>query len=410
MTLQETALQAVQTMIDKGYSPFTAWNEYETVYAPIIRVHEKHNIVEFNTKSISEYVSATETRFKDGKISYGTFHRLIAGAERLLMFQNGNGIRKPKHGNRVQIGGHFGIVLDNFIANSHDWGKTVKPTAISELRQHFDWLLKNGCDNLENVTGQILRNYLIYCSEKYCPATLAQLKGRLKRSYTFFLNCGYIAKDFSNIFSFKVAIEKKILRAVPQDEIAAVLKQIDRSLPRGKRDYAIILLGIVTGLRACDIAALKLSDIDWRTGEIHILQKKTRVPLALPLTQDVGAALKDYILNGRISPIRKVIREYEEVFISVKAPYAPLSHYGAIGGIYALYKLKAGLKSGTFHDLRRAIGKNMVTAEIPVSTVSQVLGHGDLDSTKQYISLDSIHLKECALNFQGIVPKGGAAE
>ena len=289
-------------------------------------------------------------------------------------------------------------------------GQSVKTNAVGELRHHFDWLQKNSYDNLGSITAETLQKYLVYCAGKYQPQTLALLKGRLKRSYSFLASCNYTSEDFRKIFSFKVYCSKRIRPAVSQHEIATILAQIDRSLPRGKRDYAIMLLGVVTGLRACDIAALKLDDIDWRNGEIRIIQKKTGKPLNLPLTQDVGEALKDYILNGRISPVRKQLCDYKEVFLSVKAPCAALSPHGAIRGIFMNYRLKAGLKNGTFHDLRRAVGKNMVTSEIPVSIVSQVLGHGDLDSTKQYISLDSQHLKKCAIDFTGIAPKGCAVK
>lgn len=63
----------------------------------------------------------------------------------------------------------------------------------------------------------------------------------------------------------------------------------------------------VFGLRACDIVALKLTDIDWLRGEIRIVQSKTTNPVILPLTQDVGEALKDYILNARPSAADKEI-------------------------------------------------------------------------------------------------------
>ena len=69
MTLQETALQVVQTMIDMGYTPFSAWNDYETVFAPIIRNHRKYEKTEMDIEAIAEYIQAAETRYKNGKIT-----------------------------------------------------------------------------------------------------------------------------------------------------------------------------------------------------------------------------------------------------------------------------------------------------------------------------------------------------
>lgn len=70
--------------------------------------------------------------------------------------------------------------------------------------------------------------------------------------------------------------------------------------------------------------------------------------------------------------------------------------------IYNGYRQKLGFSRSPFHGLRRAVGSNMVISGVPVTTVAQVLGHSSIEPTKQYISLDSVHLKECALNLAAI--------
>ncbi|AUS96069.1 hypothetical protein CDQ84_18725 [Clostridium thermosuccinogenes] len=84
------------------------------------------------------------------------------------------------------------------------------------------------------------------------------------------------------------------------------------------------------------------------------------------------------------------------VFLRTKAPYQNLSNGVYIADIFNDYQKKAGIirkpfDGKGFHAIRRAIGRNMAVAEIPVTTISQVLGHGDIESAKQYISLDSVH-------------------
>ena len=101
------------------------------------------------------------------------------------------------------------------------------------------------------------------------------------------------------VLSLPVIRKKRVFPPLTKDEIQRTVAQIDRSTVMGKRDYAIILLGARNGLRGCDIIHLKLTDIDWRAGEIRLIQKKTGNPLVLPLLPDVGEALKEYILNGR---------------------------------------------------------------------------------------------------------------
>lgn len=82
-------------------------------------------------------------------------------------------------------------------------------------------------------------------------------------------------------------------------ELNLILKQVNTETPAGKRDYAIIQLGITSGLRAGDITNLKLTDIDWKNNEIHLIQGKTKQPLSLPLEEHTGNAIIDYVLNGR---------------------------------------------------------------------------------------------------------------
>lgn len=86
---------------------------------------------------------------------------------------------------------------------------------------------------------------------------------------------------------------------VTDEELSGIFDVIDRTSVMGKRDYAIIQTAATTGLRVCDIICLRLTDIDWRKGEIHIKQKKTGRDVTLPLLSETAEALEDYILNAR---------------------------------------------------------------------------------------------------------------
>ena len=133
------------------------------------------------------------------------------------------------------------------------------------------------------------------------------------------------------------------------------------------------------------------------------MQTKTGNPLALPLTKDLGIALQDYILNARPESDSK------NVFLRMISPFQGLVSGSAINYLYKKWFAQAGLAhlsldKRSFHSLRRSLGMNMVISGVPVTTVAQVLGHNSIKSTRPYISLDSKHLKECALSFVGIEP------
>ena len=131
-----------------------------------------------------------------------------------------------------------------------------------------------------------------------------------------------------------------------------------------------------SGLRACDAVALKLTDIDWLRGEIRIVQSKTSNPVILPLTQDVGEALKDYILNARPSTTDK------EIFLRINAPHKRLAAAVTVGEIYRNCCIAAGLPASTrFHNLRRALGTSMVTNGVSVYDVAQVFGDRNINSS-----------------------------
>ena len=149
-------------------------------------------------------------------------------------------------------------------------------------------------------------------------------------------------------------------------------------------------------MRGIDIAELSKGSIDWRNGEIRIIQQKTGKVLALPLTTDVGEAVREYILNAR--PHSKS----DKLFLCVQAPFGAIGRR-VPGNALKKYRIKASLTANRpFHSLRRSLATNMVTSGVSVITVAQALGHTTIDSTKQYISLDSKNLKECALDFDGI--------
>lgn len=153
-----------------------------------------------------------------------------------------------------------------------------------------------------------------------------------------------------------------------------------------------MLLGTVLGLRACDVIALKLMDIDWLRGEIHIVQSKTSNPVILPLTQDVDEAVKDYILNARPSTADK------EIFLRIRAPHKRLSAAAAVGDIYRNCCIAANLLTNKrFHNLRRALGTSMAANGVSVYDVAQVFGDRNIYSTKPYLATDMEHLKMCVL-------------
>ena len=122
---------------------------------------------------------------------------------------------------------------------------------------------------------------------------------------------------------------EQLPRALPWDTVRALLDSIDRATPMGRRDYAIFLLMATYGLRACEVVTLTLDDVEWRAGRLRIPQRKTRGSLWLPLTDEGGTALLDYLRHGRhaLTVRRQRVpfrggppRSYRELFLRCRTP------------------------------------------------------------------------------------------
>ena len=164
------------------------------------------------------------------------------------------------------------------------------------------------------------------------------------------------------------------------------------------RDAAITLLALSTGLRACDIIALRLNDIDWRAGTIGIVQQKTGNPLTLPLQPLLVARLADYVLGDRPSS------EDDHVFLRRKAPHTKLSDHASIYKVSATVFKVAGVSDfnvGT-SVLRHNAASRLLRAAVALPTISAVLGHADPESSNQYMAVDDDQLLQCVLD----VPQG----
>jgi integrase len=159
------------------------------------------------------------------------------------------------------------------------------------------------------------------------------------------------------------------------------------------RDAAITLLALTTGLRACDIIALRLADVDWRGQTISIVQQKTGNPLTLPLPALVMGRLAGYVLGERPGSAD------DHVFLRAVAPHVRLADHASVHRVITETFRKAGatdMKAGT-RFLRHNAASRLLRAAVPLPTISAVLGHASQESTSGYMSVDRERLLDCVL-------------
>jgi integrase len=400
--LKELALKVTDAMIDAGYSNVTAWRSYLDAFLPLIRFHAERGFLDYDPVVTADFCNQLQERRLGGSLNPGNARRMIAAVSRLRHYCDTGRIdyELPTKVSSFKLNSYYEGLLTDYISHNNMHPKT-RSDLIWIARKFFSWLIANGHPTLENLTVAEIQAFMVHCSGHMASASIHNVQLYLRKLCCYLCECGIINNPYTALLSMKVSRESKLYPATTHGELAAIIGTIDMSSPKGKRDYAIILLGTILGFRAIDIIKLKLTNVNWRHGDITIVQSKTGNTVTLPLTADVGAALRDYILHGRRPA------DDDIVFQRHHAPFGPFRNAESIADMFDDYRKRAGLKreafDGTsFHSLRRALGTNMVTAGVSVEDVAQTMGDEKIDSIKKYVKLDSPHLAECALDFKGI--------
>lgn len=182
-------------------------------------------------------------------------------------------------------------------------------------------------------------------------------------------------------------------RWVPAEQVGAMLAACDRRSAAGRRDFAILVLLSRLGLRAGEVAAMRLSDIDWRAGEM-VVHGKGRRDERLPLPHDAGEAVADYLQHGRPRTADR------SVFVRLRAPLRGLTPQG-VSSVAYLASERAGLGLVGAHRLRHTAATGMLRAGASLAEVGQVLRQRSPGVTAIYAKVDHRSLRALARPWPG---------
>lgn len=182
-------------------------------------------------------------------------------------------------------------------------------------------------------------------------------------------------------------------RGISGADATALLRSCDRRRSDGRRDYAVLLMLLRLGLRASEVAGLRLDDVDWRAGET-VVRGKGRREDRLPLSVDVGEALVGYLQRGRPKTDRR------ELFLRALAPVGPLGR-GGVSSIVRRACDRAGIPPVGAHCLRHTLATTLVAAGVPLAEIGQVLRHRGITSTAIYARVDIETLRGLAKPWPG---------
>lgn len=401
MFIKELAVQALIQLKEAGLNQASIHFYKEELFKPVLQFFEHNKTTTYCTQLMNEYNQCILYRLNLGEIGEKHFRALKLGAERLSAFAVSGQIslQPKKRGPSVQVSSIYEELLNRYIQSLEQSESTLAGKA-AIIRRYFAFLWERGKARIAETGVKDLRNFIFEAMKDY--RSKSHLLSVLRDFHKFAKERDLIAFEYEKALCAPATPHKKVMPCFSQDEINEILSSIDIETVNGIRDYAIILLAVNTGLRTIDIAHLKLLDIDWKRGEISIIQQKTWQPLLLPVDQEVLTALNNYIQNSRPPSPQNYI------FLRSRAPYQRFHDGHAIGSIFRRRLNSAGLakENGdgrSVHALRRTLGTRMAEEDVPLTTIFQVLGQRSPDSAKQYLSLDCAHLKKCALGLSGIV-------
>ena len=316
------------------------------------------------------------------------------------VLQNGKIGRVKPQWVSFDMSGEIGEIANSFLAikKSHLVRSTTVKVYALMLGRLISFLKIKGVTNLSNMSESLLLEFL--SSSQSNPSQRAMVV----RGF-----CQYLVQEKlvpahygSLVQGYRFPIREKLPSVYTPEEVQLIGKAINRNKIGGKRLYAVYLLAAKLALRISDIIRLKFKDIDWDRNNIRIEQFKTGKVVELPLLVEVGNAIIDYLRSER------PICNNEYIFITFKPPYQHISRDTVNIGFRKAVNIgfrkavnDAGITIGRrhqgIHAMRHSLASELLSSQVPLPIISDVLGHSSQISTMNYLRVDLEAMKRCLL-------------
>ena len=264
------------------------------------------------------------------------------------------------------------------------------------------FLDKHNIVSEKGITPEIIKDFQVQDNHSTVEGKNAyaiKIRGFLR----FLARMRLVSETLELAVSTEMAPHTSIVTTLSDNQVDAIYtfrQNVDR--PIELRNVAIIMLGLRMGLRASDIANLKLADISWKESSISFIQQKTGVYLKLPLPIDAGNSLYRYIGKGRPQS------NSHHVFVHHRAPYCNFGSatFGRLLKTAVTAQSESEAIHG-FHVTRKTFASKLLATGNSVTTISAALGHVGVGSVDEYLATNEDQMRLCAIGLRGIEYSGG---
>jgi site-specific recombinase XerD len=271
----------------------------------------------------------------------------------------------------------------------------IEPTVdqyLPAVRRFLFHRFRNRKIRLKKLCPRDVRDFVLYDSSDRGRSSLQTATSALRSFLGFLFQRGRIPLNLAMAVPAVAGWRSsKLPRFLETAHVARLLRSCDRRRKLGKRDYAILLLLARLGLRAGEVVQLCLEDINWDSAELQVRGKGAHVD-RLPLLQDVGQAIADYLQRARPSCSSR------RVFVRVNPPYVGFADSCAVSSMVRRGLARARLQpphQGA-HLLRHSLATGMLRGGASLSEIAQVLRHREAQSAEVYAKVDLIALRALA--------------
>jgi site-specific recombinase XerD len=294
------------------------------------------------------------------------------------------------------------LAFMDYYRNRDDYAHSTLAQMDFRIKKFLEYLDKIGIFSIGKVTSKNISDYLELHrgqSKWYLKTIISCLNIFFHYAHENHLSDTDLSLWLPKIHHIRDAFLPSFIN---EAEVKELINIIDTTTPVGKRDLALLLLASQMGLRSCDIKTLRTRDFIWSERLLIINQKKTRKSLRVPIPQETGWAIIDYLKNGRPDT------DTDFIFIKHSPGGGLFSQKNHLQSVLHKYIRKAGLEYPDeehrgLHSLRSSYAKILLDNETPLPVITSLLGHSSTMSTSHYLRIDLLSLRQCAIDVEEVI-------